>query len=234
MEPIPPPSTNTSAGNQTELRHTQEQGYPLEVVANIAARLLTGDDFNGAARRALRLLDACRETQEEELGNKESMKKFFDGVNKMNQEKQSCDPLLFRSGLKEIYKGRFERNLRKHIIMACHLLDGEEDQIALACQKISFDIKEGFYPSNKDSAIKAYKAAISDWGRISVKHGRACEKVWQELINGYGYTDLEAAKNAVEAARNATKQPRKPVEKKTLDSSKKAVSGNVQASSPRS
>ena len=36
--------------------------YPLELIAGIAARLLHGEDYASATRRALALLDQCRAT----------------------------------------------------------------------------------------------------------------------------------------------------------------------------
>jgi hypothetical protein len=51
--------------------------YPLELVANIASRLLVGEDYQGAANRALRLLQACNQTQEKIKDRKEFLNAKF-------------------------------------------------------------------------------------------------------------------------------------------------------------
>jgi hypothetical protein len=151
------------------------QIYPLELLAATAARLLEGNDYEGAVERAVALLNACEIYQGQALRNKTLLGKIEETYAAGKTEGKKTDHIPFKKALKQIYKkDRWSRNLETHLALTAYRL-GLNDDPKLLDTVISQERKQGFLPSEVASLTKDYNAIpAKEWSVIVGEYKRHC------------------------------------------------------------
>lgn len=149
------------------------QTYPLELLAATAARLLEGNDYEGAVERAVALLNACKRYQWLALRNKTLMGNIEEMSKERKREETAAKRIPFSAALEKIYgRSRLSRNIDTHCIFTAYrlgLLAEPEAYLKL----IEIQKQEGFLPSEVASLTKDYKAIpANEWRGIVDEYKR--------------------------------------------------------------
>ncbi len=156
------------------------QIYPLELLAATAARLLKGDDYDGAVESAVALLNACKRYQGKALRNKAALEKIEETCEDRKTEERTARRIPFSNALEKIYgRSRLSRNVEAHLAFTAYRLE-LFDQPWLSEEVISREMKQGFLPSEVASFAKDYKAVS--------------RKEWREIVDAYKRHQTSAEK----------------------------------------
>jgi hypothetical protein len=134
------------------------QIYPLELLAATAARLLNGNDYDGAVEGAVALLNACKRYQGKALRNKTVLGKIEEACEVRKTEERPAGRIPFNDALEKIYgRSRLSRNVEAHLTFTAYRL-GLLDQPQLSEKVVSQERKRDFLPSEVATLAKDYKA----------------------------------------------------------------------------
>jgi len=162
------------------------QIYPLELLAATAARLLEGNDYEGAVERAVALLNTCERYQVQALRNKTVLGKIEEAFEDRKTEERTAKRVPFGDALEEIYgKHRPKRNRETHLAFTAHRLELNDAPLILE-KVISQERKQGFLPSEVASLTKDYNAIPSNERHVIVgeynRHFTPAEKKVKKVL----------------------------------------------------
>lgn len=148
------------------------QNYPLELLAVVAARLLEGSDYTGAVERAVALLNACKEYQEQSVRNKTLLDKIGELSEARDAGERAAKRVPFSSALEKIYgRSRMGRNLEYHYALTGYKLGFDEPRVLE--KVISLEMERGFLIPELEGLAREYKSIPSaEWRAIVAEHKR--------------------------------------------------------------